>query len=143
MGLCGRGVLQSALTNNKDGFTTRLGAVTANLPAKPDTLKFNKVTIKGPGQAVQMFGPAQAAIARAVVDSVDSGVIPRDKANDYVVMVAPVRAMDEGSAQGGSRARPNERLRAAKRTLDAPERSRRIHGRSEPPAPTGRYNRRG
>ncbi len=77
----------NALTNNKDGFTTLLAVVTPNLPAKPDTLMFNKVTIKGATQAVQMFGPAQAAVARAVVDSVESGVIPRDKADDYVVMV--------------------------------------------------------
>ena len=34
-----------------------------------------------------MFGPAQAAVARAVVDSVSSGVIPKDKANDWCVMV--------------------------------------------------------
>jgi 5,6,7,8-tetrahydromethanopterin hydro-lyase len=61
--------------------------VSPNLPAKPDTLMFNKVTIKGAKQAVQMFGPAQAAVARAVVDSVESGVIPKDKANDYCVMV--------------------------------------------------------
>jgi len=73
----------NALTNNKDGFTTLLAVVTPNLPAKP----FNKVTIKGAKQAVQMFGPAQAAVARAVVDSVESGVIPRDKADDYCVLV--------------------------------------------------------
>jgi 5,6,7,8-tetrahydromethanopterin hydro-lyase len=77
----------NALTNNKDGFTTLLAVVTPNLPAKPDTLLFNKVTIKGAKQAVQMFGPAQAAVARAVVDSVESGVIPRDKADDYCIMV--------------------------------------------------------
>jgi 5,6,7,8-tetrahydromethanopterin hydro-lyase len=34
-----------------------------------------------------MFGPAQAAVARAVVDSVEKGVIPKDKANDYCVLV--------------------------------------------------------
>jgi 5,6,7,8-tetrahydromethanopterin hydro-lyase len=77
----------NALTNNKDGFTTLLAVVTPNLPAKPDTLMFNKVTIKGAGQAVQMFGPAQAAVARAVVDSVQSGVIPQSKADDYCVLV--------------------------------------------------------
>src|SRR5215212_6705260 len=77
----------NALTNNKDGFTTLLAVVSPNLPCKPDTLMFNKVTIKGATQAVQMFGPAQAAVARAVVDSVESGVIPRDKADDYVIMV--------------------------------------------------------
>ena len=73
----------NALANNKDGFTTLLAVVAPNLPAKPDTLLFNKVTIKGAKQAVQMFGPAQAAVARAVVDSVASGVIPADKADDY------------------------------------------------------------
>src|ERR671937_858211 len=77
----------NALTNNKDGFTTLLAVVTPNLPAKPDTILFNKVTIKGAKQAVQMFGPAQAAVARAVVDAVGEGTIPRDKADDYVVLV--------------------------------------------------------
>ena len=75
----------NALANNKDGFTTLLAVVTPNLPAKPDTILFNKVTIKGAKQAVQMFGPAQAAVARAVVDSVESGVIPKDKADDYCI----------------------------------------------------------
>ena len=48
---------------------------------------FNKVTIKGAKQAVQMFGPAQAAVARAVVDSVEAGVIPAAKADDLCVAV--------------------------------------------------------
>ena len=77
----------NALSNNKDGFTTLLAVVTPNLPAKPDTIMFNKVTIKGAKQAVQMFGPAQAAVARAVVDSVGEGIIPRDKVDDYCVLV--------------------------------------------------------
>ena len=77
----------NALANNKDGFTTLLAVVAPNLPAKPDTLLFNKVTIKGAKQAVQMFGPAQAAVSRAVVDSLQSGVIPKDKADDYCVLV--------------------------------------------------------
>ena len=76
-----------ALSRNSDGFTTLLAVVAPNLPAKPDTLLFNKVTIKGAPQAVQMFGPAQAAVARAVVDSVASGVIPRDKVDDYCILV--------------------------------------------------------
>lgn len=76
-----------ALSRNTDGFTTLLAVVTPNLPAKPDTLLFNKVTIKGAKQAVQMFGPAQAAVARAVMDSVASGVIPKDRANDLCILV--------------------------------------------------------
>jgi len=77
----------STLANNTDGFTKLLAVVTPNLPAKPDTLLFNKVTIKNATQAVQMFGPAQAAVARAVVDSVSSGIIPRDKVDDYCILV--------------------------------------------------------
>jgi len=77
----------NCLVNNKDGFTSLLAVVAPNLLAKPATVMFNKVTIKGAKQAVQMFGPAQAAVARAVVDSVESGVIPRDRADDYCVLV--------------------------------------------------------
>ena len=75
-----------ALTNNKDGFTTLLAVVTPNLPAKPDTILFNKVTIKGAKQAVQMFGPAQAAVARAVADSTAAGVIPANQADNLVIV---------------------------------------------------------
>src|SRR5690349_3527601 len=77
----------NALTNNKDGFTTLLALVAPNLPAKPNTVLFNKVTIKGAKQAVQMFGPAQAAVARAVVASVQEGVIPKDEADDLFICV--------------------------------------------------------
>jgi 5,6,7,8-tetrahydromethanopterin hydro-lyase len=76
-----------ALSRNTDGFTTLLAVVTPNLPCKPDTLLFNKVTIKGAKQAVQMFGPAQAAVARAVMDSVAEGVIPKSQADDLCIMV--------------------------------------------------------
>src|SRR6202046_2777661 len=64
----------NALTNNKDGFTTLLAVVAPNLACKPNTILFNKVTIKGAKQAVQMFGPAQHAVGMAVADSVDEGV---------------------------------------------------------------------
>ena len=47
-----------ALVNNKDGFTSLLAVVAPNLLTKPATVMFNKVTIKGAKQAVQMFGPA-------------------------------------------------------------------------------------
>ena len=45
----------NSLTNNKDGFTTLLAVIAPNLAAKPNTVMFNKVTIKGAKQAVQMF----------------------------------------------------------------------------------------
>ncbi len=75
------------LTNNKDGFTSLLALVAPNVPAKPNTMLFNKVTIKGAKQAVQMFGPAQRAVAKAVVDCVEDGTIPADEADDLYVCV--------------------------------------------------------
>ena len=76
-----------ALVNQKEGHTNLLAVVAPNLPAKPDTLMANKVTIKGEKQAVQMFGPAQAAVARAVVDSVRDGVISEAQVEDLCVIV--------------------------------------------------------
>ena len=77
----------TALTNNKDGFTSLLAVVAPNLPAKPHTVMFNKVTIKGAKQAVQMFGPAQRAVAMAVADCVEDGTIPAAEADDLFVCV--------------------------------------------------------
>ena len=77
----------NALCNNKDGFTTLLAVVAPNLLTKPNTILFNKVTIKGAKQAVQMFGPAQHAVAKAVADSVAEGVIPVEEADDLFICV--------------------------------------------------------
>jgi len=77
----------NALTNNKDGFTSLLAVLAPNMPCKPNTILFNKVTIKGAKQAVQMFGPAQHAVAKAVADSVAEGVIPQSEADDVFICV--------------------------------------------------------
>jgi 5,6,7,8-tetrahydromethanopterin hydro-lyase len=77
----------NCLTNNKNGFTALLAVVGPNLMVKPATVMFNKVTIKNAKQAVQMFGPAQHAVAKAVADSVAEGVIPQDQADDLFACV--------------------------------------------------------
>src|ERR1043165_3128054 len=77
----------NALTNNKDGFTSLLAVVAPNRLAKPATVMFNKVTIKGTKQAVQMFGPAQHAVAMAVADCVEDGTIPADEADNLFICV--------------------------------------------------------
>ena len=77
----------TALTNNKDGFTSLLAVIAPNLLCKPATILFNKVTIKGAKQAVQMFGPAQHAVAKAVADSLAEGVIPQDEADNLFICV--------------------------------------------------------
>ena len=77
----------NSITNNKDGFTSLLAVVAPNLMAKPATCMFNKVTIKGAKQAVQMFGPAQHGVAKAVMDCVAEGTIPADEADDLFISV--------------------------------------------------------
>ena len=77
-----------AFVNVSEGHTNLVAVVTPNLPAKPDTMLSNKVTIKGARQAVQLFGPAQAAVSRAVVDSVAEGVIPKDQVDDLCLIVS-------------------------------------------------------
>jgi 5,6,7,8-tetrahydromethanopterin hydro-lyase len=76
----------NALINQKEGHTNLLAIVAPNLPAKPDTIISNKVTMKGAAQAVQMFGPAQASVARAVVDSVRDGVISEGDVDDLCII---------------------------------------------------------
>lgn len=77
----------NGLVNNKDGFTSLLAVVAPNLPCKPSTMMFNKVTIKGATQAVQMFGPAQRGVAMAVADCLEDGTIPADEADDVFICV--------------------------------------------------------
>ena len=76
----------SALATQSSGHTNLLAVLAPNVAVKPSTVMITKVTIKGMKQAVQMFGPAQAAVAKAVADSVASGVIPKDQAENLVIV---------------------------------------------------------
>jgi 5,6,7,8-tetrahydromethanopterin hydro-lyase len=76
----------NALANQSAGHTNLLAVVSPNIPCKPSTVMITKVTLKGSKQVIQMFGPAQAAVARAVVDSVVDGTLPKDKAEDWVIV---------------------------------------------------------
>ena len=76
----------NALANQSAGHSNLLAVLTPNLLAKPATVMITKVTIKGAKQAVQMFGPAQYAVAKAVADSVEAGVIPKDQCDTLVIV---------------------------------------------------------
>ncbi len=78
----------TSLASPRRGHTPLLAVLEPNLPAKPSTLMINKVTIKNAEQAALMFGPAQAAVAKAVMDCVEEGVIPKEKAEDILIIVS-------------------------------------------------------
>ena len=76
----------NALANQTAGHSNLLAVLAPNLICKPATVLITKVTIKGAKQAVQMFGPAQAAVGKAVADSVAAGVIPAKDADNLVIV---------------------------------------------------------
>src|SRR5438128_12663443 len=76
----------NALANQKQGHSNLLAVLTPNLICKPATVLITKVTIKGAPQAVQMFGPAQASVAKAVADCVAEGTIPKSQAEELVII---------------------------------------------------------
>ncbi len=78
----------TALASPARGHTPLLAVLTPNIPAKPSTLMVNKVTIRNAGQALLIFGPAQAAVAKAVVDSVAEGIIPGTEADNLLIIAS-------------------------------------------------------
>ncbi|MEM2902381.1 MAG: bifunctional 5,6,7,8-tetrahydromethanopterin hydro-lyase/3-hexulose-6-phosphate synthase [Candidatus Bathyarchaeia archaeon] len=68
------------------GHTPLLAVIRPNLLTKPCTLIIPKVTVKDSEQASKVFGPAQYAVAKAVADSVEEGVIPADKLDEWVIV---------------------------------------------------------
>jgi 5,6,7,8-tetrahydromethanopterin hydro-lyase len=76
-----------ALTSQREGVNGLLAVIAPNLSCKPHTVMFNKVTIKDAKQAVQMFGPAQYGVAKAVMDCVKDGTIAAEDAEDLFVSV--------------------------------------------------------
>jgi len=77
----------TTLTNKKVGDNALLPLIRPNLMTKPATVMFNKVDIKNGDQAGKMFGRAQQGIGKAVIDSVKSGIIPKDEAADILIFV--------------------------------------------------------
>src|SRR2546428_6370380 len=84
----------NALARQSAGHSNLLAVLTPNLICKPATVLITKVTIKGAGQAVQMCGPAQSAVAKAVADSVAEGVIPKNEVENLVIVCGVVLHWD-------------------------------------------------
>jgi 4-hydroxy-tetrahydrodipicolinate synthase len=68
------------------GHEPLLAILEPNLAVKPVTLIVPTVTITGMRQASMVFGPAQTAVAKAVVDSVADGTIPKEAVEDLIII---------------------------------------------------------
>lgn len=78
----------NGLVNLSKGHTPLLSVIRPNLPPKPSTLIVPKVTIRDMSDANKIFGPAQSAVAKAVADCVEEGVIPKEYTERLVIIAS-------------------------------------------------------
>ena len=77
----------NAMSQLSAGHTPLLAVVRPNLLTKPVTLVIPKVTLKTMPQVNEMFGPVQAAVAKAVADSVEEGAFASADIEQLVILV--------------------------------------------------------
>lgn len=78
----------SGLSHLSKGHTPLLAVIRPNLLTKPATLIVPKVTVQDLEQAGQIFGPAQAAVAKAIADAVEDGTLDKRLCEQCVVIVS-------------------------------------------------------
>ena len=78
----------TGMTQLSGGHTPLLSVIRPNLLTKPACLIVPKVTVKNMEQAALIFGPAQAAVAKAVADAVEDGVVPTEQAEELVIVAS-------------------------------------------------------
>jgi|TARA_B100000315_G_C14561807_1_gene580920 bifunctional enzyme Fae/Hps len=87
-----KGAIGQAFVNSfaqpKMGHTPILAVLRPNLPVKPSTLIVPKVTLRNLEGAERLFGPAQSAVAKAVADVVEEGMIPAKEIEEVAIIVS-------------------------------------------------------
>ena len=68
------------------GHEPLLAILEPNLTVKPVTLIVPTVTIRSMRQASMVYGPAQTAVAKAVIDSIADGIIPKEAAEELIII---------------------------------------------------------
>jgi len=78
----------NAISQLSAGHTPLLAVIRPNLLTKPATLVIPKVSLKNIKQVNEMFGPVQAAVAKAVADSLEDGVFGSTDIENTVILAA-------------------------------------------------------
>ncbi len=78
----------TGMTQMSEGHTPLLAVIRPNLLTKPATLIVPKVTVKNMDQAALIFGPAQAAVAKAIADAVEAGIVPKEQTEELVIVAS-------------------------------------------------------
>ncbi|HJK02577.1 MAG TPA: bifunctional 5,6,7,8-tetrahydromethanopterin hydro-lyase/3-hexulose-6-phosphate synthase [Methanocorpusculum sp.] len=78
----------NGLTQLSIGHTPLLGVIRPNLLPKPSVLIVPKVTLKHTDQVTQIFGPAQAAVSKAVADALEDDMFNGIDVDDVVIVAS-------------------------------------------------------
>lgn len=70
------------------GHTRVFAILNSDVQIRPTTLMVSKVTVKHTKYTNILMGTVQAAIAHGVLDAVEAGDIPKEKANDLGIIVS-------------------------------------------------------
>ena len=76
----------NSFASQHTGHPVLLAVLAPNMAAMPSTLMVPEVPISEVRQSVQLFGPLQYGVAKAVTDSVSDGVIPKEKCDELVIV---------------------------------------------------------
>jgi 4-hydroxy-tetrahydrodipicolinate synthase len=76
-----------ALTHPAKGREGLQVILEPNMQVKPPTMMIPTVKVSSLRHASLTYGPAQAAIAKAVIQCVEDGILPREIADDIVIIV--------------------------------------------------------
>ena len=78
----------TALATPRAGHASFVVVARPNMPVKPPTLFVNKAEIRGDQHGFLHWGAAQAAIARAVLESVAEGTVPQGEVDELALIAA-------------------------------------------------------
>lgn len=76
------------MADQNKGHSKVLAILNTDIMVRPPTLMVSKVTVNNSRYTNILMGTVQGAIANGVLDSVRSGVIPKDKANELGIIVS-------------------------------------------------------
>jgi bifunctional enzyme Fae/Hps len=78
----------NAISTPSMGHGALLACIRPNLLSKPISLIVPKVTVSKMDDANKIFGPAQAAVAKAIADAVEENLIPMNKIEEWLIIAS-------------------------------------------------------
>lgn len=78
----------TAMASPRPGNLPFLTVVQPNWPVKPYTLFVNKADLRSEEHSRLTWGPAQAGLAEGILSAVQRGIIPPERADDYLIIAA-------------------------------------------------------